>query len=65
MLTLVNSINLDMKSAMINLPNEEAVQQLASSLADARDLAANDLQKNVFKNYTEFVVIGKEISKVI
>jgi exocyst complex component 8 len=46
------------------LPTEEAAIALGNQIADARDGATNDLQKNVYKNYTDFVVIGKEISKL-
>ncbi|KAI8907175.1 hypothetical protein EDD86DRAFT_227746 [Gorgonomyces haynaldii] len=48
---------------MQELPTEE-VQPLASALADARDVTAQNLQKNVFRNYTEFVTIGKEITRL-
>ena len=46
------------------LPTEEAVIALGNQIADVRDGATNDLQRNVYRNYTDFVVIGKEISKV-
>jgi hypothetical protein len=46
------------------LPTETDVVSLGSAFADARDTATNDLQRNVYRNYTDFVVIGKEISKL-
>ncbi|KAL2919873.1 exocyst complex component exo84 [Polyrhizophydium stewartii] len=47
------------------LPSEDAIQQFYNSLADAKDLAAADLQRNVFRNYNDFVVISKEISNIL
>ncbi|KAI9142321.1 hypothetical protein BKA69DRAFT_272200 [Paraphysoderma sedebokerense] len=44
--------------------NEEGVRQFYTLLNDAKESAAQDLQRNVFKNYNEFVVISKEISKL-
>ncbi|PBL00232.1 hypothetical protein ARMGADRAFT_916969 [Armillaria gallica] len=41
---------------------EAEVKSLQSSLRGAKDDTAIDLQKNVFKNYAEFVLISKEIS---
>jgi hypothetical protein len=52
------------RSMLQKLPNEEAVQQLQRTLADAKDDISFDLQRNVYKNYNEFVVISKEISKL-
>ncbi|KAI8919725.1 hypothetical protein BC831DRAFT_480271 [Entophlyctis helioformis] len=52
------------RGMLLQLPTEEAIQQLSSSLADAKDVAAADLQRNVFRNYNDFVVISKEISKL-
>jgi hypothetical protein len=46
------------------LPTEQAVIAFGNQIADARDSATNELQKNVYNNYNDFVVIGKEISKV-
>ena len=46
------------------LANEDVVNQLHLSLADAKDSTAQELQRNVYKNYNEFVVISKEITKL-
>ncbi|KAJ3268238.1 exocyst complex component exo84 [Borealophlyctis nickersoniae] len=43
---------------------EDGVRGYHQSLTDAKDAAAADLQRNVYKNYNEFVVISKEISKL-
>ncbi|KAJ3274292.1 exocyst complex component exo84 [Terramyces sp. JEL0728] len=52
------------RTLLQKLPNEDAVQQLHLSLADAKDSTSGQLQKNVYKNYNEFVIISKEISKL-
>ncbi|KAJ7597262.1 nuclear mRNA splicing protein [Mycena floridula] len=41
---------------------EAELKSLQSSLRDAKDSTLSDLQRNVFKNYAEFVLISKEIS---
>ncbi|TDL19395.1 hypothetical protein BD410DRAFT_774042 [Rickenella mellea] len=41
---------------------EAEIKSLQSSLRDAKDATAVDLQQNVFKNYAEFMMISKEIS---
>ncbi|KAJ7361385.1 nuclear mRNA splicing protein [Mycena albidolilacea] len=41
---------------------ESELKSLQSSLRNAKDDTASDLQRNVFKNYAEFVMISKEIS---
>ncbi|KAI0311367.1 hypothetical protein OF83DRAFT_1278659 [Amylostereum chailletii] len=41
---------------------EAELKTLQSSLQQSKDEVAVDLQRNVFKNYAEFVVISKEIS---
>ncbi|KAJ7292985.1 nuclear mRNA splicing protein [Mycena rebaudengoi] len=41
---------------------ESELKSLQSSLQNAKDDTASDLQRNVFKNYAEFVLISKEIS---
>ncbi|KDQ19306.1 hypothetical protein BOTBODRAFT_153188 [Botryobasidium botryosum FD-172 SS1] len=41
---------------------EAELKSLQSSLEASKAAAATDLQRNVFKNYAEFVVISKEIS---
>ncbi|TPX54804.1 hypothetical protein PhCBS80983_g05744 [Powellomyces hirtus] len=49
---------------MLNQSTEEAVRAFHLDLLNARDAAAVDLQRNVYKNYTEFVLISKEIYKL-
>jgi hypothetical protein len=58
------NVEVYVKSILQKLPNEEAVQQLSSQLLDAKDSISQELQRNVYKNYTEFVVISKEITKL-
>ncbi|TFY73945.1 hypothetical protein EWM64_g10067, partial [Hericium alpestre] len=41
---------------------EAELKSLQSSLQASKDEVASDLQRNVFKNYAEFVLISKEIS---
>ncbi|KAF7974912.1 hypothetical protein HWV62_11077 [Athelia sp. TMB] len=41
---------------------ETELRTLQSSLRSSKDDVASDLQRNVFKNYAEFVLISKEIS---
>ncbi|KAF7302741.1 Exocyst complex component [Mycena chlorophos] len=41
---------------------ESEIKSLQSSLRNAKDDTASELQRNVFKNYAEFVLISKEIS---
>ncbi|KAK0500855.1 exo84 subunit/exocyst complex component [Armillaria luteobubalina] len=43
---------------------EAEVKSLQSSLRGAKDDTSIDLQKNVFQNYAEFVLISKEISSL-
>lgn len=52
------------RTMLQKLPNEDAVQQLQRTLADSKDNISQELQKNVYRNYNEFVVISKEISKL-
>ncbi|KAG8962931.1 exocyst complex component exo84 [Tulasnella sp. 419] len=42
--------------------SEAELKSLRSSLETAKANTATDLQKNVFKNYAEFVLISKEVS---
>ncbi|KAI8583223.1 hypothetical protein K450DRAFT_224806 [Umbelopsis ramanniana AG] len=44
--------------------NEEQLRAFYRSLNDAKTLVGSDLQRNVYRNYTEFVVISKEISNL-
>ncbi|KAJ6502642.1 nuclear mRNA splicing protein [Mycena vulgaris] len=41
---------------------ESELKTLQSSLRNAKDDVSSDLQRNVFKNYAEFVLISKEIT---
>ncbi|KAI9344811.1 hypothetical protein DFJ73DRAFT_839749 [Zopfochytrium polystomum] len=43
---------------------ESAVRDYLRALSQAKSAAAGDLQKNVHKNYAEFVAISKEISSL-
>ncbi|KAJ3347938.1 exocyst complex component exo84 [Kappamyces sp. JEL0680] len=52
------------RTLLQKLPNEDSVQQLYRSMADSRDVISQELQRNVYRNYNEFVVISKEISKL-
>ncbi|KAJ3328132.1 exocyst complex component exo84 [Blyttiomyces sp. JEL0837] len=44
--------------------SEFEVKEFRSSLQATKDAAAGDLQKNVHRNYSEFVAISKEISNL-
>ncbi|OBZ84285.1 Exocyst complex component EXO84 [Choanephora cucurbitarum] len=44
--------------------NEEGIRSFYKSLTDAKHLVGGDLQRNVYRNYTEFVSISKEISNL-
>jgi len=44
--------------------SEEAIRTYSEDLAAAKSSAAVDLQKNVYKNYTKFIKISKEVSKM-
>ncbi|KAJ3086782.1 exocyst complex component exo84, partial [Physocladia obscura] len=50
-----------LNTVLSKLPEDE-VRSYRAILKDAKDSAASDLQRNVHKNYSEFVVISKEIS---
>ncbi|KAG8879593.1 exocyst complex component exo84 [Tulasnella sp. 331] len=50
-----------LKTKMAN-STEEELRHLQESLTASRAATAADLQRNVFKNYAEFVLISKEIS---
>lgn len=41
--------------------NEEGIRSFYKSLLDAKHVVGGDLQRNVYRNYTEFVSISKEI----
>ncbi|KAJ3181357.1 exocyst complex component exo84 [Gaertneriomyces sp. JEL0708] len=51
-------------SVLTNLSTEDAVRTFHTSLSLTRDAAARDLQRNVYKNYPDFVRISKEIGKL-
>ncbi|ORZ34857.1 hypothetical protein BCR44DRAFT_1435281 [Catenaria anguillulae PL171] len=44
--------------------SEEGVRNFYRRLGDAKEAAATDLKANVYKNYSEFVVISKEIAQL-
>lgn len=44
--------------------NEEGIRSFYKSLTDAKNVVGGDLQRNVYRNYTEFVSISKEISNL-
>jgi hypothetical protein len=52
-----------MRSSVADV-NEEQLRAFYRSLNDAKILVGSDLQRNVYRNYTEFVVISKEISNL-
>ncbi|CAO3675871.1 unnamed protein product [Umbelopsis ramanniana] len=52
-----------MRSSVADV-NEEQLRAFYRSLNDAKTLVGSDLQRNVYRNYTEFVVISKEISNL-
>ena len=54
----------DVRQLLQKLPNEESVQSMQRLMQDSKDGISRELQRNVFKNYNEFVVISKEISKL-
>ncbi|CAG8529125.1 883_t:CDS:10 [Ambispora gerdemannii] len=45
--------------------SEEGVRAFYNNLRESKELAASDLQRNVYKNYNEFVTISKEISNIL
>jgi hypothetical protein len=56
-------MKLDLTQNLANA-SEETMRNFLQSLKDSKNLAAENLQENVFKNYNEFVTISKEISKL-
>ncbi|CAG8507867.1 10576_t:CDS:10, partial [Cetraspora pellucida] len=44
---------------------EDDVRAFLDSLRESKELASIDLQRNVYKNYNEFVTISKEISNIL
>jgi len=56
--------SLDIQATMSS-HTEDIIRQSYLDLQDARDSAATDLQRNVYRNYTEFVSISKEISNIL
>jgi hypothetical protein len=55
---------IDIQKALSNA-TEEGVRSFLGTLRDSKELAASDLQRNVYKNYNEFVVISQEISNIL
>lgn len=43
---------------------EDSIRSLHALIAEGKASAAADLQRNVYRNYNEFVVISKEISQL-
>ncbi|KAJ2993471.1 exocyst complex component exo84 [Globomyces sp. JEL0801] len=58
------NVEIQIRTALQKLPNEDSIQQLHLQLADIKDITSQELRKNVFKNYNEFVIISKEITKL-
>ncbi|KAH0591366.1 hypothetical protein H2248_001444 [Termitomyces sp. 'cryptogamus'] len=52
-----------LKSKLAN-STEVELKSLQSSLRDVREETNSELQKNVFKNYAEFVLVSKEITSL-
>ncbi|ORY93831.1 Cullin repeat-like-containing domain protein [Syncephalastrum racemosum] len=44
--------------------NEEGIRAFHRSLVEAKHVVGGDLQRNVYRNYTEFVTISKEVSNL-
>ncbi|CDH50968.1 nuclear mrna via spliceosome-related [Lichtheimia corymbifera JMRC:FSU:9682] len=44
--------------------NEEGIRAFHRSLVEAKHVIGGDLQRNVYRNYTEFVTISKEVSNL-
>ncbi|KAI9029667.1 Cullin repeat-like-containing domain protein [Phycomyces nitens] len=44
--------------------NEEGIRAFHKSLVESKHVVGGDLQRNVYRNYTEFVAISKEISNL-
>ncbi|KAI8142748.1 Cullin repeat-like-containing domain protein [Fennellomyces sp. T-0311] len=44
--------------------NEEGIRAFHKSLVEAKQVVGGDLQRNVYRNYTEFVTISKEVSNL-
>ncbi|KAI9259607.1 Cullin repeat-like-containing domain protein [Phascolomyces articulosus] len=44
--------------------NEEGIRAFHKSLLEAKQVVGGDLQRNVYRNYTEFVTISKEVSNL-
>lgn len=57
-------VDLYVKSMIGNLGTSDEVLAFGTSLCDARDDAGNEIRKNVYKNYQDFVIIGGEITKL-
>ena len=54
----------DVHNLLAAQEDPEGVKKLQKALNDAGDKAASDLQSHVYRNYSEFVVISKEISQL-
>ncbi|RIB16109.1 Cullin repeat-like-containing domain protein [Gigaspora rosea] len=52
------------QKALANATQDD-VRAFLDSLRESKELASIDLQRNVYKNYNEFVTISKEISNIL
>ncbi|CAG8451935.1 8795_t:CDS:10 [Ambispora leptoticha] len=50
---------------ILSSTSEDGVRAFYDNLRESKELAASDLQRNVYKNYNEFVTISKEISNIL
>ncbi|KAI8070323.1 Cullin repeat-like-containing domain protein [Gongronella butleri] len=51
----------EMVKQLLGSASEESIRGFHKSLQDAKQTVSGDLQRNVYRNYTEFVSISKEI----
>lgn len=49
---------------MLGDANEENIRGFHKSLVEAKQTVGGDLQRNVYRNYSEFVSISKEIANL-
>ncbi|KAF7729574.1 exocyst complex component exo84 [Apophysomyces ossiformis] len=54
----------DYVSRTLASANEEVIRGFHKSLVEAKHVVGGDLQRNVYRNYTEFVTISKEVSNL-
>lgn len=53
----------DISTTLVNC-TEEGLRALVKSFIQAQDSSSSDIQKNVHKNYLEFIMISHEMSMV-